>query len=101
MKKIIVICFILNSLITFGNNPPIDIVKIMKSGNGQSIETAYKVYSVDQEYELLHYLKLKPVMQKLHIKVGDFYDAITTTTKTVYFKIIKKSGLNKKQLLSV
>lgn len=67
----------------------------MKTGDGQSIKTAYKVNSVDEEYDVLRYLKLKPIMQKLYMKDGNFYDAITTKSKTIYFKIVTKKISNK------
>lgn len=74
----------------FTNNPPIEINKILKSGDGKTIETAYKVETVQEEYDVLKHLKLQSKMQKLHIKDGYFYDEIKTQTRTIFFKIITK-----------
>ena len=101
MKIIIVLLLVSNSMFAYFNTPPTNIEKILNSGNGQSIQTAYKVYSVDEEYDLLKYLKLTAIMQTLHVKDGNFYDAIKTSNKTVYFKIVnKKSSKNSKLLVS-
>lgn len=100
MKPIIILIFFISTSI-FAFNPPADITKIMKSGDGQSVKTAYEVNSVDEEYELLDYLKLKPIMQKLIVKDGFFYDAITTNVKVIYFKIKTKKLLNKNLSLKV
>ncbi len=101
MKSIIILVLALNSFMAFSNNPPADVIKIMKSGDGKTIETAYKVNSVNEEYDLLRYLKLKPVMHKLYIKNGDFYDAIKTNSKTIYFKLIKKAKVNNRTQIIV
>ena len=101
MKKIICIIIIFNSIFLFGKNPPAEIQRIINSGNGQSIKTAYQVYSIDEEYELMRYLNLKPVMQKLYIEDGIFYDALITNTKTIYFKLIKNKKINKTRKLIV
>jgi len=74
---------------------PTDINEILKSGNGHSIKTAYKVMTIEQEYKLLRYLKLKPLFQKLIIIDGYFFDAITTNSKIIYFKLITKQLPNK------
>jgi hypothetical protein len=83
------------SMVVFGFNQPTDIDRIMKSGNGQSIKTAYKVNSIAEEYNVLRYLKLKPVFQKTHIKEGVFYDEITTKSGIIYFKVIAKKLIPK------
>ena len=93
--KSIIFLFLFISFSVFSKSPPADISKILKSGNGQSIKTAYEVNSVMEEYELLDYLKLKSVIQKLIIVDGYFYDAITTDSRTVYFKLKSKKLLNK------
>ena len=93
--KTIVILFLFISFSTFSMNPPADIPTILKSGNGQSIKTAYEVNSVMEEYELLDYLKLKMVMQKLIIVNDCFYDAITTNSRVIYFKVVTKKLPNK------
>lgn len=90
MKPILITMLMLHSLIALSKNPPAEINKIMASGNGRSIETAFQVNTVDEEYDLLRFLKLTPILQKLLIKDGYFYDEIKTQTNTVYFKIIKK-----------
>ena len=88
MKLIVIVSILLHTMVTM--TLPIEIEKILKSGDGKSIETAYKVNSVEEEYGLLRHLKLTPNMQKLHIKNGYFYDEIKTNAKTIYFKLITK-----------
>lgn len=90
MKSIYIFLFCFSTYLSFGINPPANITRIINSGNGKTIETAYKVNSVDEEYELLRYLNLKPIMQKLYIKNGNFYDAIKTDNKIIYFKVVTK-----------
>jgi hypothetical protein len=75
---------------------PKDIIRIMKSGNGRSIETAFEVYTVEEEYKLLRFLKLTPIMQKLDIKDGVFYDSFKIDSRTIYFKVLSKSKTNPK-----
>ena len=100
MKSIFTIIIYAFSIIAFSINPPFEIKKILDSGDGKSIETAYKVNSVNDEYLLLDYLKLKSLSQKLIIKDGFFIDAIHTNTKIIYFKIIKKKLLKKANALT-
>jgi hypothetical protein len=95
MKTKTLILFLLFSITVFAKKPPADIHKIMNSGNGRSIETAFKVNNVDEEYDLLRYLKLVSIYQKLIIIDGYFYDAVQTKNNTIYFKIIKRQ-LHKK-----
>lgn len=83
------------------DNPPIDIIKILKSGDGKSIKTAYKVNNIDEEYDVLKHLKLTAIQQKLHIIDGYFIDEITTKSKTIYFKIIEKKLPTKKSKLII
>ncbi len=97
MKQIIIAILMLYSLIALSKNPPADINKIMASGNGLTMETAFKVNNVDEEYDLLRYLKLVSINQKLIIIDGYFYDAIQTKSNTIYFKIIKRQ-LRKKSI---
>ena len=89
MKKISIL-FLFIFFSAFSLNPPTDIIKIMNSGDGKSIKTAYVVNSVEEEYDLLTHLKLKSIMQKLIIKDGYFYDAITTNSKVIFFKLKTK-----------
>lgn len=100
MKSIFTIILYAFSIIAFSINPPIDIKKILDTGDGKSIETAYKVNSVNEEYLLLDYLKLKSLSQKLIIKDGFFIDAIHTNSKIIYFKIINKKLLKKVNALT-
>ncbi len=95
MKKFIITIVAFYSLVGFSFNPPTDVDKILNSGDGKTITTAYKVNSVEEEYDLLRHLKLKPIMQKLYIKEGDYYDAILTNSGTLYFKIVIKKIFNK------
>jgi G3E family GTPase len=67
---------------------PKDIIRIIKSGNGRSIETAFEVYTVEEEFKLLRFLKLTPIMQKFDIKDGVFYDSFKTDSRTIYFKVL-------------
>lgn len=93
--KAYIILFLFIIVSSFGSNPPTDINKILKSGNGLSIKTAYEVNSLNEEYDLISHLKLKPIMQKLIIKDGYFYDAITTNSRIIYFKLKTKKLPNK------
>ena len=86
--KLLLLLFISFSL--FSYSPAIDINSILKTGDGKSLKTAYKVNSVDEEYEVLRFMNLKPIVQKLYIKDGFFYDAITTNFRTIFFKVVNK-----------
>jgi hypothetical protein len=90
MKTILIFSFMLYSLVVPNQDVPKEIIRIMNSGNGRTIETAFEVYTVEEEYKLLRFLKLTPIIQKLDIKNGYFYDAIQTKNNTIYFKIIKR-----------
>ena len=90
MKTLLILSFMLHSLVTPKQDIPKDIILIMNSGNGRSIETAFEVYTIDEEYKMLRFLKLTPIIQKLDIKDGYFYDAVQTKNNTIYFKIIKR-----------
>lgn len=92
MKSFIVL-LLLASVSVFCQNTPTDVFRILKSGNGLSIKSAYEVDRVEEEYDLLGYLKLKPILQKLVIIDGFFYDAITTNSRVVYFKLRAKKIL--------
>ncbi|WP_395058958.1 hypothetical protein [Flavobacterium sp.] len=90
MRHVFILLSLSISLMAFIPTPPIKINRILKSGNGKSIETAYKVDSVEEEYDVLRFLKLNPIMQKLYIREAYFYDAIITNKGTIYFKIVTK-----------
>jgi hypothetical protein len=90
MKTLFKLFLLLFSYSLLSIASPIDIGSILKTGDGKSLKTAYKVNSVNEEYDVLRYLNLKPIMQKLYIKDGVFYDEITTNSKTIFFKVINK-----------
>ena len=90
MKKLLILMLSLQALAMPYQDIPKDINRILNSGNGRSIETAFKVNNVDEEYDLLRYFKLVSISQKLIIIDGYFYDAIQTKSNTIYFKIIKR-----------
>jgi hypothetical protein len=87
----------LHSLVVPHQDPPKDIIRIMNSGDGRSIETAYEVYSIDEEYKLLRYLKLTPIIQKLQIENGVFYDSFKIDSRTMYFKVLSKKSSSETQ----
>lgn len=90
MKTLLILLLSLQALAMPYQDIPKDINRILNSGNGRSIETAFKVNNVDEEYDLLRYFKLVSISQKLIIIDGYFYDAIQTKSNTIYFKIIKR-----------
>ena len=90
MKKLLILLLSLQALAMPYQDIPKDINRILNSGNRRSIETAFKVNNVDEEYDLLRYFKLVSISQKLIIIDGYFYDAIQTKSNTIYFKIIKR-----------
>lgn len=85
MKSLFFILFLISTS-AFCILPPIEIFRILKSGNGKSLKSAYVVNSVQEEYDFLDYLKVNIKMQKLIIIDGYFYDAITTNSKVIYFR---------------
>lgn len=91
MKILLILSLLLHSLISSSQNVPKDIIRMMKSGNGRSVETAFEVYTVDEEYKMLRFLKLTPIIQKLDIKEGVFYDSFKIDTRTIYFKMLSKN----------
>lgn len=79
---------LLTSFILLSQIPPKVISRILKSGNGKSIQTAYQVHSIDEEYQVLTFLKLNPKAQKSQVDNGELYDCFTINSKkTIYFKI--------------
>lgn len=85
--KAITIFFILTISALGFSNPSENITRILNSGDGKSYQTAYEVYNVDEEYQLLEYLKLNPKMQTLILFEGQYYDVLHDGEKAVYFKI--------------
>ncbi len=94
MKTFLILLLSLKMLASPTQDIPKDIIRILNSGNGQSFETAFEVYTIDEEYKLLRFLKLTPIIQKLDIRDGVFYDTFKIDTKTIYFKLLSKSKLN-------
>lgn len=90
MKIVLILSLLLYSLVVVSQDIPKDINRIMNSGNGRSIETAFLVTSVEEEYKLLRFLKLTPISRKVQMEEGSFYDAIQTKSNIIYFKIIKR-----------
>ncbi|WP_281638111.1 hypothetical protein [Flavobacterium marginilacus] len=98
MKTLLILLVSLKALAIPKQDTPKDIIRIMHSGNGRSIETAFEVYTIDEEYKLLRFLKLTPIIQKLDIKDGVFYDSFKIDSRTVYFKVLSKQKNTPKQL---
>lgn len=86
---------------TLNQDGPKEIIKLMQSVNGRCIETAFKVYTVEEEYKLLRFLKLTPIIQKLDIKDGVFYDSFKIDSRTIYFKVLSKTKKNKPENKSI
>jgi hypothetical protein len=56
------------------------IAKVMKTGDGKSAETAYKVKSIGEEYQVVAALGYpRPEMQSLVFAKDKPYDVLTTT----------------------
>lgn len=77
--------------------PSKKIAKILAKGDGLTRETAYTVSSVNQEYEILRYLGLKPISQSLVMDKKAFdqftaVDEITGEERNVWFDISKFFG---------
>jgi len=84
----ILLCF--SATVTNASFPPERIVVIQNSGDGKTAKTAYEVYSIEEEYELLKHLKLEPKMQILSIIDGKYYDILVVGGTNIYFKLIPK-----------
>ena len=68
MKSIFTTVLLCLSLsIAIAKEPPIRVTEIINSGDCKTAKTAYEVYSIDEEYQLLEHLKLNPKMQMLSI----------------------------------
>lgn len=50
---------------------------ILRSGNGRTVESAFQVVHIREEYDTLNFLRLEPVGQALSEHDGRFYDVIT------------------------
>ncbi len=91
MKTLLIsILFCLSASFTNASFPPTRIVDILHSGDGKTPNTAYEVYSIEEEYQLLEHLKLNPTMQMLSIIDGQYYDILKVGEKNIYFKLIPK-----------
>ncbi|NJK83375.1 MAG: DUF4919 domain-containing protein [Saprospiraceae bacterium] len=91
MKSIftaVLLCLSLSFAIA--KEPPIRVTEIINSGDGKTAKTAYEVYSIDEEYQLLEHLKLNPKMQILSIIDGQYFDILQVGEKKIYFKLISK-----------
>ncbi|TAG54753.1 MAG: hypothetical protein EAZ27_08445 [Cytophagales bacterium] len=68
---------------------------IVENRDGKSPKTAFKVYSIADEYEILALLNLKPTKQTFSIINGLYYDIFEANGKNVYFILMKKKSINK------
>jgi hypothetical protein len=91
--KTIILFFLLSLSVcsTFASNPPERILKILDTGDEKPAKKAYKVYSIQEEYDVLEYLKIKPEQQMLIIIDGQFYDVFKAGNKEIYFQIVDKT----------
>jgi hypothetical protein len=76
---------------------------ILASGNGRSLETAFVVISVEEEYSVLRHYRLGSDKQDLVHGGGHSYDVLTAKTDkgeaaTVYFNIDKIVAIEDAQL---
>ena len=91
MKSILTALLIFLSLsFSIAKEPPIRVTEIINSGDGKTAKTAYEVYNIDEEYQLLNHLKLNPKMQMLSIIDGQYFDILQVGEIQVYFKLISK-----------
>jgi hypothetical protein len=88
--------FIISILLCFSASftkaffPPTRITDILNTGDGKTAKTAYLVYNIDEEYQLLEHLKLNPKMQMLSIIDGQYFDILKVGETNIYFKLIPK-----------
>ena len=59
-----------------------------ESYKGSSIVNAYQVFSIAEEYKILKQLGEEAKMQILLQVNGEFYDAIQTEERVIYFKLM-------------
>ncbi|MCL6250613.1 hypothetical protein M3P36_06090 [Altererythrobacter sp. KTW20L] len=77
---------------------PPDAPSVLASAGGTGPDDAYVVYSVEQEYEVLRLLGLRPERQSLHIIDGRAFDVIIATNpetgeaRDVWFDISRFFG---------
>jgi hypothetical protein len=76
---------------------------ILASGNGRTLETAFVVISVEEEYAVLRHYRLASGTQELVTAKGHSYDVLTAQTDTheeatVYFNIDKIVAIEDAQL---
>lgn len=91
MKTLFIsILLCLSASFTNASFPSTRIIDILKTGDGKTAQTAYEVYSINEEYQLLEHLKLNPKMQVLSIIDGQFYDILKVGETNIYFKLISK-----------
>lgn len=82
--------FCLSASFTNASFPPIRITDILNTGDGKTAKTAYVVYNIEEEYQLLEHLKLNPKMQMLSIIDGEYFDILKVGETNIYFKLIPK-----------
>jgi hypothetical protein len=70
--------------------PPTRIIEILNSGDGKTAQTAYEVFSIEEEYQLLDYLKSNPSIQMLSIIEGQTFDVFLVNDTNVFFKLVSK-----------
>ncbi len=77
---------------------PPDAPTVLASAGGTGPDDAYVVYSVEQEYEVLHLLGLRMERQELHTIDGKAFDVLTATSletgeaRDVWFDISRFFG---------
>ena len=77
---------------------PPDAPSVLASAGGTGPDDAYVVYSVEQEYEVLRLLGLRPERQSLHMIDGKAFDVIIATNpetgeaRDVWFDISRFFG---------
>jgi hypothetical protein len=75
---------------------------IKAKNDGKTMETAYHVISINEEYGLMRSMELRPVKQALIPDKGHFYDAITvidpqtSQQSLIYFNVDKVFAWRKK-----
>lgn len=90
MKKNIAFILISFFLVSFKSYSTRVEKNISFYGDGKSPKTAYKVYSIADEYEILALLNKKPTKQTLSLIDGCFYDIFEVDGKNIYFMLLKK-----------
>ena len=89
MKTILLSFLLLVSTIGSANTHE-KLARILKSGDGKSPETAYKVYSTSEEYQLLIFLEKTPSSQALKRLDNKLFDVFQVEGEMIWFTIIKK-----------